>query len=192
MQPSRNLFYALCHQGSLTELDSDWIQVSTLQAPVFDDNRHHCSYNYRRLGPLSSIQSCPTPLHPNHFNHAREVLAIDPLLSESTPEVMALAHSFTYMGLNLETHFIIMFEPVSSLSIFTPYPIIGGLGEGGTQPTSTGMYCLHSDRCSVDACYEQIGPLFLLHYPLPFQKMVVNLMIPLLPRPEAKILSSFQ
>jgi len=141
LQPSRNLFYALFYQGSQTELDGDWIQVSTLQAPVFDDNRYHCLYNYRQLGPLSSIKPCPTPLDPNHFDHAREVLAINPLLSESTLEVMALAHLFTYMGLNLETHFIIIFEPVSSLSIFPPYPIIGGLGEGGTQPT--GMYCLY-------------------------------------------------
>jgi hypothetical protein len=142
LQPSRNLFYALFHQRSLAESDgAHWIQVSTLQAPVFDDNRYHCSYNYRQLGPLSLIKPCPTPLDSNRFDHAREVLAINPLLSESTSEVMALAHSFTYMGLNLETHFIIIFEPVSSLSIFPPYPIIAGLGEGGTQPT--GMYCLY-------------------------------------------------
>jgi hypothetical protein len=148
LQANQNLFCALFHQISQTDSNEDcqWIQVSTLQAPVFDDNRHHCSYNYRQLGPLSSIKPCPTLLDPNHFDHTREVLAINPLLSESTPEVMALAHSFTYMGLSLETHFIIVFEPVSSLSIFPAYPIIGGLasGEGGTHPT--GMFCLYSDR----------------------------------------------
>jgi hypothetical protein len=147
LQPSQNLFSTLCHLGSHIEFDGDWIQVSTLQAPVFDDSRHHCSYNYRRLGPLSSIVSHPTPLDLNHFNHAREVLAINPLLSKSTPEVMALAHSFTYMGLHLETHFIIVFELVSPPSIFPHYPIIGELGEGGIQPT--GMSCLSSDRCNV-------------------------------------------
>ena len=56
---------------------------------------------------------------------------------------MALAYSFTYMGLSLEIHFIIAFKPVTSLSIFPAYPIIGGLGEGGTHPT--GMICLYSD-----------------------------------------------
>lgn len=146
LQASQNLFCALFHQISQTDSKDDWIQVSTLQAPVFDDNRHHFSYNYRQLGPLSSIKPCLTLLDPNHFDHTREVLAINPLLSESTPEVMALAHSFTYMGLSLETHFIVVFEPVSSLSIFPAYPIIGGLasGEGRTHPT--GMFCLYSDR----------------------------------------------
>jgi hypothetical protein len=145
LQPSPNLFYALSHLGSQTDWDGDWIQVSTVQAPVFDDNRHHCSYNYRRLGPLSSIDSCPTPLDPNNFNHAREVLAINPLLSESTPEVMALAHSFTYMGLYLKTHFIIIFELISTSTIFPLYPIISGI-----QPT--GIYFLYSDRCNVHSC----------------------------------------
>ena len=57
LQPSRNLFYALFYQGSQTELDGDWIQVSTLQASVFDDNQYHCSYNYQQLGPLLSLSN---------------------------------------------------------------------------------------------------------------------------------------
>ena len=121
-----------------------WELDSTLQAPVFDDNQHHFLYNYRQLGPLLLINSCLTPLYPAHFDHNWEVLTTNHLLSQFTPEVMALADSFTYMGLYLETHFIIMFESVSLLSIFLPYPIIGGLCEGGTQPT--GMYYLYSNH----------------------------------------------
>jgi len=141
LQLSPKLFQLFCQPDLHPLPGADWIQVSTLQAPIFDRRWQHCSYNYRRLGPLSSIIFSPALLDPNHFDHAREVLAINPLLSVS--EVHDLGHSLMCMGLHLETHFIVVFEHVSLPSLFSSSWVITGSGDCDQNPITqpAGMCC---------------------------------------------------
>ena len=91
------------------ECDQESITIATTRVPSFGCDMQYPVYGYRSLGPLSSLNlQIERPLPTIQLD--REVMAIH---SDDKPITKDFAQTWAPYGLNLETHFIVIFTCLS-------------------------------------------------------------------------------